>query len=111
MPNEPFRGNGEEELAIGAEGVITKYARTDDDLWEQIPNNEGRNVEPIEWERRDDDSLEWGKHQDDDYYPDDHFSIKATDEEKDEFDPKQTKDETDEKVKRNNDESDDIETQ
>ena len=25
MPTEPFRGNGEEELAIAAEGVITRY--------------------------------------------------------------------------------------
>ena len=31
LPSEPFRGNGEEELAIGAEGVITKYKKTPDD--------------------------------------------------------------------------------
>ena len=36
MPSEPFRGNGEEELAIAAEGVITRYQKTDESLWTQI---------------------------------------------------------------------------
>jgi len=75
MPSEPFRGNGEEELAIAAEGVITKYKRTPDDQWRQITNNNGREIEPIEWIGRNSDS--------DDV--DEDFSVKATDEEREEF--------------------------
>ena len=80
MPSEPFRGNGEEELAIAAEGVITRYQKTDESLWTQVTDGGRDSIKPIEWSRRDIDSEDW--HDSDD---EEDFTVKATDEERLEF--------------------------